>query len=204
MTVADPAGRPAGATVTRDGRPPAAGVEGRRPRLLTGESTALLLLAVVGAYLSISAFDLGLRTRGAWVAPGTMPLAVGAPLCLIAAGRLAGLARRGEALTGAEDRAADQDDDAEDRDIFGRTAAHRIRQLWTVAAALAVAILLVPLLGFPVSFGMLVFFSATVVERQRLLPAVAITAASLVAVHLIFVMFLGVPLPNGLLEGVLP
>jgi hypothetical protein len=182
----------------------AAALGERRPRLLTGESTALLLLALVGAYLAISAFDLGLQSRGAWVGPGTMPMAVGTPLFLIAAGRLIGLARRGEVLTSAAPRAADQDGDSDDRDIFGRTAAHRVRQLWTVVAALGVAILLVPLLGFPLAFGALVFFASTVVERQRLLPAVGITAASLLAVHLIFVMFLGVPLPNGLLEGVLP
>jgi hypothetical protein len=202
--MADHAGRPTGAPVARDDRSVAAGGDARRPRLLTGESTALLLLALVGAYLAFSAFGLGLQSRGAWVGPGSVPLAVGAPLCLIAVGRLIGLARRGEALAGMAPTTADQDEDVDDRDIFGRTAAYRVRQLWTVLAALAVAILLVPVLGFPVAFGALVFFASTVVERQRLLPAVAITAVSLVAVHLIFVMFLGVPLPNGLLEGVLP
>lgn len=188
------------AAASGDGAQPLAALGSQRPRLLTGESVALLLLGLVGAYLAISSFGLGLRTNGAWVAPGTMPLAVGTPLCLIAVVRLIGLAKAGRAPVDAEPAVAEQQDD--DRDIFGRTAAQRVRQLWIVIAALAVAIALVPLLGFPVAFGALVFFIATVVERQRLLVAGIVTAVSLLAVHLIFVKFLGVPLPNGLLGGV--
>lgn len=84
-------------------------------------------------------------------------------------------------------------------DIFGRTAAQRVRQLWTVVGALLLTVALVPIAGFPLSFGALVFFVSTVVERRPLLVASLVTALSLLAVHLVFVMFLGVPLPTGLL-----
>lgn len=174
----------------------AAGGGSLRPAF-SAEMVAFVLLAALGAYMTVSSFGLGLRSNGSWVAPGTMPLAIGAPLLAIALVRLVACLRRPSSVDGPAADAAEDDDAGVD--IFGRTARQRVHQLWTVVVLLAVAIALVPLIGFALSFGALVFVVSTFVERRRLVVAVAVTAVSLVAVHLVFVMFLGVPLPGGIL-----
>jgi hypothetical protein len=87
----------------------------------------------------------------------------------------------------------------DDVDIFGRTPKERGRQLVTVVAALVVAVLLVPLLGFLVSFFLLSLFISAVVERRRWLPSLIVSLVAIAAVYGIFVGFLGVPLPTGLI-----
>lgn len=187
MSAVDPA-----ASTTPAPAAPARGAAGARRAVVTSETVTLGVLALVGGYMALSSFELGLKTNDAWVAAGTMPLVVGSLLCVLALVLMVKAARE----TAPEPAAAEADDDI---DIFGRTAPQRVRQLWIVAVALGVAIALVSVLGFPIAFGALVLFIATVVERQRLHVAVMITLAALVAVHLIFVMFLNVPLPEGML-----
>jgi hypothetical protein len=87
----------------------------------------------------------------------------------------------------------------DDVDIFGRTPKERGRQLVTVLVALAVAALLVPLLGFLVSFFLFSLFVSAVVERRAWLPSLIVSAVAIAAVYGVFVGFLGVPLPTGLL-----
>lgn len=189
MSAADPA-----ASTTPVSAAPAQGAAGARRPLVTSETVTLGVIGLVGAYMALSSFEYGLKTNDAWVAAGTMPLVVGTLLFVLALVLLLKAVRETPLVS--EPATAEADDDV---DIFGRTAPQRVRQLWIVAVALGVAIALVSVLGFPVAFGALVLFIATVVERQRLHVAVLITVAALVAVHLIFVMFLGVPLPEGML-----
>ncbi|MFD2090819.1 tripartite tricarboxylate transporter TctB family protein [Blastococcus deserti] len=87
----------------------------------------------------------------------------------------------------------------DDVDIFGRTPRERTRQLWTVAAALLVAALLVPVLGLLVSFFVLSVFISAVVERRAWIPSLVVSFLAVAAVYGIFVGFLGVPLPTGLI-----
>jgi hypothetical protein len=87
----------------------------------------------------------------------------------------------------------------DDVDIFGRTPQERGRQLVTVFAALVVACLLVPVLGFLVSFFALSLFISAVVERRRWVPSLIVSFLTVAAVYGIFVGFLDVPLPTGLL-----
>ena len=87
----------------------------------------------------------------------------------------------------------------DDVDIFGRTPKERGRQLVTVVVALVVAVLLVPLLGFLVSFFLLSLFISAIVERRRWIPSLIVSAVAVAAVYGIFVGFLGVPLPTGLI-----
>ena len=87
----------------------------------------------------------------------------------------------------------------DDVDIFGRTPKERGRQLVTVVVALVVAVLLVPLLGFLVSFFLLSLFISAVVERRAWIPSLIVSAVAVAAVYGIFVGFLGVPLPTGLI-----
>jgi len=87
----------------------------------------------------------------------------------------------------------------DDVDIFGRTARTRSRQLWTVFAALVVAVLLVPVLGFLVSFFILSLFISGVVERRPWVPSAVISLCAVLLVYAVFVIFLSVPLPTGLI-----
>jgi hypothetical protein len=87
----------------------------------------------------------------------------------------------------------------DDIDIFGRTPQQRARQLLIVFVALVVAVLLVPVLGFLVSFFVLSLFISAVVERRRWIPSVIVSFLAVAAVYGLFVGFLEVPLPTGLL-----
>lgn len=87
----------------------------------------------------------------------------------------------------------------DDVDIFGRTPRDRGRQLLTVSVALVVAVLLVPLLGFLVSFFLLSLFISAVVERRAWIPSLIVSAVAIAAVYGVFVGFLDVPLPTGLI-----
>jgi hypothetical protein len=84
-------------------------------------------------------------------------------------------------------------------DIFGRTAKTRSRQLAVVFVSLVVAVLLVPLLGFLVSFFLLSVFISAVVERRGWVPSIVISLIAVIVVYAVFALFLNVPLPTGLL-----
>jgi len=90
----------------------------------------------------------------------------------------------------------------EERDIFGRTAAQRKRLLLVVSGLLVLAVLAIPLVGFLISFGLLLLVLSWKVEGRGLLPSAVTTVVVVVVTRLVFVNFLGVPLPSGLL-GVL-
>jgi len=94
---------------------------------------------------------------------------------------------------------ADAGPGLDDVDIFGRTPQERGRQLVIVFAALVVACLLVPLLGFLVSFFILSLFISAVVERRGWFPSLVVSFLAVAAVYGVFVGFLGVPLPTGLI-----
>jgi hypothetical protein len=87
----------------------------------------------------------------------------------------------------------------DDVDIYGRTAQTRSRQLVVVFVALVLALLLIPLLGFLVSFFVLSLFISAVVERRAWLPSAVISLAAVLVVYAVFVLFLSVPLPTGLI-----
>ncbi len=87
----------------------------------------------------------------------------------------------------------------DDVDIFGRTPKERGRQLVTVFVALVVACLLVPLLGFLVSFFLLSLFISAIVEKRGWIPSLIASFLAIAAVYGVFVGFLGVPLPTGLI-----
>ncbi len=87
----------------------------------------------------------------------------------------------------------------DDVDIFGRTPRERTRQLWTVCAGLLVAALLVPVLGLLGSFFVLSLFISAVVEKRAWIPSLVVSFLAVAAVYGVFVGFLGVPLPGGLI-----
>jgi hypothetical protein len=179
-----------------------------------GEVVAFALLTVLGLAVVATSFGYGVFLEGHRVGPGFLPLVIGALVTLLRAVQLVGCLRgappeaAGEPLpagvaaaVGVDLPAHATDDDGVD--VLGRTEAYRVRQLWTVAAAVAVAIVLVPLFGFLICFGALVLFISAVVEKRPLLGSVVITACAVGIVYGVFGVFLNVPLPHGLLDAVL-
>jgi hypothetical protein len=75
----------------------------------------------------------------------------------------------------------------------------RGRQLVIVFVALTVAVVLVPVLGFLVSFFLLSFFISAVVERRSWISSAIVSFAVVAAIYVVFVLFLHVPLPTGLI-----
>jgi putative tricarboxylic transport membrane protein len=85
-----------------------------------------------------------------------------------------------------------------DVDLFGRTQKQRSRMLWTVMAMFLAAVALVPILGFIISFALLIFSCAVFVEKRRVVPSALVTAITMAIGYLIFGILLGVPLPQGI------
>jgi len=177
-------------------------------------AVAFGLLTAVGGYAFVSSFDYGWFNEGNRVGPGLVPGVLGGLVALISAGlliatllrrepsRSEGLARVASATTddGAVGAGEQAEEDEEDVDIFGRTAAQRVRQLWLVTAALLVALYLVGFVGMLPALGLFCLFASIVVERRPWLPAVLVTVISIAMAYGVFVVFLEVPLPTGYLD----
>jgi phosphatidylserine synthase len=84
----------------------------------------------------------------------------------------------------------------EPADWPGRSAFMRVV---ITTAALCVTLVLAPTLGFPVTVALLTFFVLTVVERRRLVPSLIVTALTTALIHGVFVAWLNVALPKGIL-----
>ncbi|GAA3538339.1 hypothetical protein GCM10022419_017900 [Nonomuraea rosea] len=149
-------------------------------QLLRGESAVWALLVCLSTAMAAVSFGYGITKEGGQVGPGFLPLVSGVALALLSAACLLQSVRGG----------APQEEGADPR---------RIRTLWTVFALLLAALLLVPLTGFLVAFGLLVFAVSAFVEKQRLLPAAGVAVAATLVIYAVFVLFLAVPLPGGLL-----
>jgi putative tricarboxylic transport membrane protein len=171
-------------------------------------AVALGLLMAVGGYAFVQSFDYGWFNEGNRVGPGLVPAVTGGLVCLISAALLVstllrreparseGLAQVAGATSDGNVVAEEEQDDV---DMFGRTPAQRVRQLWLVTAGLLVALYLVGFVGLLPALGLFCLFASIVVERRPWVPAVAVTAISLAAAYAVFVVFLEVPLPTGYL-----
>jgi putative tricarboxylic transport membrane protein len=177
-----------------------------------GEVAAYGLLTALGVGLLATSFGYGIFGDGGQVGPGFLPAVVGLLLAALAGGEFAARLRgtRTPHHSALDDVALPVQRDAttatptpvqadDDIDVLGRSKTDRVRSLWVVIAATFVAILLVPVAGFLLAFGALTFFVSAVVERRPLLAAAAITVVALAAIYAVFVLFLGVPLPAGML-----
>jgi len=160
------------------------------------QAIAFGVLAAIGAAVFATSFGYGILGEEGRVGPGLLPMVLGLLLLLLSAGQL--LVRLRRQGTG---RTASPSDDRVD--VLGRTDAQRVRQLWLVVIALPVTVLLVPLLGFLPTFGLLVLFVSVVVERRPPLVALLVTALAVAAGYGVFAEFLDVPLPTGVLGDLL-
>ena len=159
-----------------------------------GEVAVFAGLTLLGAAAVVGGLHYGLFIGHGRIGPGMMPTASGALLCLL--GALLTMRSLQEA-DGAETPEAEGD--PEGLDIFGRTRADRIRNLWIVFALLLVAILAVTVLGFLIAFGAFVLVVSVWVEQRKPATALLIAVGACLVIYLVFELFLRVPLPTGLL-----
>ncbi|TDD33139.1 tripartite tricarboxylate transporter TctB family protein [Saccharopolyspora elongata] len=142
-------------------------------------------LALVGAGFAVSAVGYGVMLPESRIGPGFLPLVAGGLLAVFSVLLLVEQLRRPAAPEGGTDD-------------FGRTPAQRMWILRRVFALLPAALLAVPLVGMVTAFGLLVLVISTWLERRKVLPALALSAVSAAAMHVIFAVVLRVPLPTGL------
>jgi putative tricarboxylic transport membrane protein len=148
--------------------------------LMRGESAVWVLLVCLSVAMAGVSFGYGITKEGGEVGPGFLPLVAGVALALLSAACLLQSVRSPQ---------------AGEEDVDPR----RIRTLWTVFGLLLIALLLVPVTGFLVAFGLLVFTVSAFVEKQRVVSAAVIALVATLVIYAVFVLFLAVPLPGGLL-----
>ncbi|MEV4009459.1 tripartite tricarboxylate transporter TctB family protein [Nonomuraea angiospora] len=149
-------------------------------QLLRGEAVVWAVLVCLATAMAAASFGYGITKDGGQVGPGFLPLVSGVALAVLSAACLLQSVRRAAPAAEADDP-------------------RRVRTLWTVFAMLLVALLLVPLTGFLVAFGLLVFAVSAFVEKQRVVSAAGVAVAATLVIYAVFVLFLAVPLPGGLL-----
>ena len=157
-----------------------------------GEVVTYGALTLLGVVAAVVGQGYGVLLPNGQVGPGRVPTVSGVLLAVLG-GVLTVRAVREHRVS------PPQPVDRETRDIFGRTEPERVRHLWVVFGLLLAAIFGVSVFGFLISFGAFVLVVSTWVERRRLLSSLAITVGAVVFIYLVFVVFLRVPLPQGLL-----
>jgi hypothetical protein len=145
--------------------------------------TAAALAALALAYLYASR-QYPLDTLAA-PGPGVFPLVTGLALLVLAACQaIADVVRR---RRGGEER------------VTGYRSPYQRRAPVFMAVLLAAYAACVPVLGFLASSGALVVLAARLMGLSSWRQSVALAAGVTVAVYVVFVLWLGVPLPRGLL-----
>jgi putative tricarboxylic transport membrane protein len=152
-------------------------------------------LATLGVAAVIIGAGYGVFDESGRIGPGFMPVLAGGLMALFGLLDL-GLSWRPQAVTVTTE---DAHQDAQCTDVRGRTSRQRQQQLWVVFGLVLLALLLVPVLGFLISFGLLLFVCSCAVERQGVLPSLLVSVVSVAVIYGIFVTFLSVPLPTGAL-----
>jgi putative tricarboxylic transport membrane protein len=167
----------------------------------SGEVLIYLLLTVVGLVAAVMGRGYGITIEGGRVGPGMVPFVAGASVAVLSAVLLVQAVRRAaaEALDAVPVLDSVQDADDQETDIFGRTEKQRVRQLWTVFGLLLATLFLVTWVGFLIAFGLFIFVVSTFVEKRKPLGSAIVAVAACTFIYLVFELFLGVPLPQGLL-----
>lgn len=170
-----------------------------------------LILGVLGATATLMGFGYQVFVEGGQVGPGFMPGAVGLFIfgaSMLELGRilLASDALKEDSMMAVvEDVQQDAKEqvsdvgDAQEVDNLGRTAKQRNRAPLYIFVVLAVALLLVDLLGLVVSFALAVAFMIIVIERRPWWVGLIATACAVAFIYVVFKLILNIPLPSGYL-----
>jgi putative tricarboxylic transport membrane protein len=148
------------------------------------------LLVAVGAAFVVGSLGLEVINREGRIGPGFMPFATGTLLAVF--GAMVGV----QALL----KSRRPDEPEEEEAPPARADDGEGGSRYTVALVFGLtfaAILLIPLLGFLLSFGALVFVLVKFVEKGSLFIATLLGVGSAVLTWAVFVLFLRIPLPMG-------
>lgn len=167
-------------------------------------------LALLGAGAVWAGVGYGIFREGGLVGVGFLPAACGLAITILALldlfRQLAGRPELESFGDEIQDAVIESQPPTTDRlatvlevDIFGRDQKTRNRQLVIVISALILAIALVPLIGLLLALSLLMVFISIVVERRSVVAALIITVVTVALFYAVFVIFLGVPMPRGLL-----
>lgn len=185
---------------------PWARVKDRRSDLM-----GTLILGALGAAATVMGIGYGVFVEGNQVGPGFMPAAVGLFIfgaSLLEVGRIliAGDSLKTDSMMAVvedvQQDAAEQiteTDHVDDLDNLGRTEKQRNRAPLYIFLVLAVALLLVDLLGLVVSFAFAVAFMIIVIERRPWWVGLISTACAVAFIYVVFKLILNIPLPSGYL-----
>ncbi|WP_177216757.1 tripartite tricarboxylate transporter TctB family protein [Mycetocola miduiensis] len=176
--------------------------------------TVVAALALLGAGAVLGAIELGVLDSSGHIAAGFMPFVAGGAMLVLALIDLVHQARHVPGARAVDDLlfeqlidgrpdTTDQLQVVSDIDIFGRDQRARNRQLAKIIVALVLCVALIPLLGLLASLGLLMAFAAIAVEHRSVVLSLVITAVTLAALYLIFAVLLSIPLPGGILGGLL-
>jgi putative tricarboxylic transport membrane protein len=147
------------------------------------------LLVALGVAFAIGGTGYGVFGEGSRIGPGFMPFAAG--VLLVVFGVVIGV----EAALGRVPSRPPQnmqEGDAEgDEEGSGRTVA-------VAFGLMLVTVLLIPVLGFLLSFGLLILALVTFVEREGWLRGILLSVSAIAVTWLTFVVLLEIPLPPGI------
>jgi putative tricarboxylic transport membrane protein len=172
------------------------------PASRAATALALVAMAALGIGVAVVGPSYGLSVDGQRIGPGFLPLVAGGGLALLALALLAGTLRKAAIERRERDGVAAERIDPhseETVDDLGRTMARRQRNMRLVSVALLLTILLIPLIGFLEAFALMMLFVSIVVERRPVVASVIIALVAVAVTYAIFVLFLNVRLPMGLL-----
>jgi putative tricarboxylic transport membrane protein len=148
------------------------------------------LLVAIGVAFAIGGAQHGVFGEGGRIGPGFMPFFAGSLLVVFAAMIGVGALRRAPGSSRPERDVRDIVE-ADEEAGAGRTVG-------LVFGLTLVAILLIPVLGFLISFGLLVFVLVRFVEGESILLGTAVGVGAVVVAWVVFVFFLQIPLPAGI------
>jgi putative tricarboxylic transport membrane protein len=174
-------------------------------RYVVNEFVGAAVLVLVGLGFAVGGAGYGVFNEEGRIGTGFLPFVSGLLMAVF------GLAVAVETWLGARRAAfaADGTDGREGDDLLALALAsddeHPVagevegqgRSVALVFALTLGAILLIPFIGFLISFALLLFVLVTWVEREGVARGLAISVAGVVFTYLIFEAFLKVPLPGG-------
>lgn len=159
-----------------------------------GDYVGALILVVLGATFAAFSVDYGILGEGARIGPGFVPCVVG--LLLIIFGATIGWETwqsRVQAASTHSESATASDTATDDAPSHNTTKAVTL-----IFGLLLIAAYLAPILGFLLTFSILVFAILAGVERERIGFSFAISLGIGVLAWLVFYEFMGIRLPLGI------
>ena len=154
------------------------------------------LLATLGVAFAIGGTGYGVFGEGSRIGPGFMPFVAG--VLLVVFGVMIGVEaalHRGRVpsrtLQNMQEGGAEGDEEES-----GRTVA-------VAFGLMLVTVLLIPVLGFLLSFGLLILALVTFVEREGWVRGILLSVGAIAMTWLTFVVLLEIPLPPGILGELL-